>query len=209
MSYELSDAQKQEYDRLFAAWLLDEVGLTPAMRITLREKDDDWTFIIKVHALLEVALNHMVRGLLIRPELADIVPRMNIHGRTGKMAIAQAFGALSDTHANFIKQISEVRKHLVHDIKNFDFNLAAYVNALDKNRQEEWKNKVTVGYGEPPPQHIRDFSLIVPRVAVYMACMSVMWASFDARPNRLAELYRIAMMNQESQTLDESTPKES
>lgn len=208
MAYELSDAQKREYDRLFDTWLLEQVGMSPAMRKTLQENDDDWTFIIKIHALLEVALNHMVSGLLNRAELADIIPRLNIHGRTGKMEIAQAFGALSDAHARCIKLVSELRKHLVHDIKHFDFDLASHVAALDKNQQEQWKIGVTVGYGEPPPQHILDFSLIMPRFSVYMACMSVMRASFGTRPNRLADEYRILLMNEESAKHDQSKPTE-
>src|SRR6266446_6527915 len=159
----ISDAELEEYKRKFHTWLTAEVGLTAEMVKSLQEPSDDWTFIIKIHALLEVALNHMVAGRLRHKELNEIVERLSIAGKTGKIAFAEAFGLLSKESVKFVRLISEVRRNLVHDIKHFDFDLYRYLMNLDKNKQEEWKAALTFNLGSSVHQSLRDFSITFPQ----------------------------------------------
>lgn len=90
------DPEWEEHERKRDLWLIREVGIKASMLETLRSKDDDWTFIIKIHALIEVALNHMVSGMspMHRDELFPIIERLPIQGRAGKIEFASSISAL-------------------------------------------------------------------------------------------------------------------
>lgn len=211
MTEEVEPSWWQDYKQKRDAWFSDNVGLHPGMLATLKDEDDDWTFIIKAHAILEVALNHMLMGRMNHPELSDIIPRFNIHGRTGKIACAQAFGVLSKPHARFIQLVTAIRKTLVHDIKHFDFTLYDHVKGLNNSELSQWKSVLLeANFPLNAPSHFEEVAVIVPRFVIFEGCMSVMGASFDATPDYAANLYRwrLMQMQKESETPDESSPTE-
>jgi hypothetical protein len=99
---------------------------------------DDWTFVIKSHALLEAAVSQMLANALDR-RLDDVFGRLEL-GRTdvGKLAFAHALELLSSEERGFIRTLSDVRNLLAHDLRHLDFDLSAHVNALDKQQRERF-----------------------------------------------------------------------
>ena len=63
-------------------------------RLTQRQKIDnddedenDWSFVIKLHALVEAAVAHLLTEQLSRPELSDLFAHLDISNKTtGKAA---------------------------------------------------------------------------------------------------------------------------
>jgi hypothetical protein len=100
-------------------------------------KEDDWSFVIKAHALLESACAEILALRTGTPQTLDIFSRTELSSKsTGKVAFLKAFDLLNDRERRFISAFSEIRNSLVHNIRNTSFNLQLYVTALDKNQRK-------------------------------------------------------------------------
>jgi hypothetical protein len=75
--------------------LENEIGLPAGFCERLREEGDDWSFVIKLHALFEAALTQMLTSQLGFPELNPVIAHIDMgHRRTGKIEFAKVLGLL-------------------------------------------------------------------------------------------------------------------
>jgi hypothetical protein len=96
------------------------------------KKEDDWSFIIKTHALLEAAVSHLLCKALGKDALADVFSHLELSDkRRGKVAFATALDLLQKPDRRFISSLSELRNSLVHDVRNVGFSLPEHVAAMD------------------------------------------------------------------------------
>src|SRR5882724_10809892 len=80
------------------------------------EKNDDWTFVIKLHALVEAALNHLIIARIGEPSLQKFVSRLETsNDYAGKLAVIRALELLPEKQRKFIKELSTIRNAFVHD----------------------------------------------------------------------------------------------
>ena len=87
-------------------------------------QEDDWSFVIKMHSLLETAVSQLLTNALGRNELAYIFAALEMSNtKTGKIAFASALGLLPKQHLDFIRSLSELRNQLVHRVKNVTCDL--------------------------------------------------------------------------------------
>lgn len=101
--------------------------------------EDDWSFVIKTHALFEAALSQLLSHHLGKPELLDVLSRLETsNNSTGKLAIAKALGYLEDEERRLIRSWSELRNALVHDVTNTSFNLKAHLMLMSPNNQKQY-----------------------------------------------------------------------
>src|ERR1017187_2911197 len=122
------EAEYEEFNKNFAKWLNESVGISSKLLASL-DNDDDWTFIIKMHGILEAGLNHLILSRLHEPNMVDVVSHLETNDRrSGKIAFIKAYNLLSDDACLFVRMLSEVRNRAVHDIKNFDLNLRTYLD---------------------------------------------------------------------------------
>lgn len=99
------------------------------------KQGDDWSLVIKIHAIFEALVTDLLRVELGRKELSDILSRIELSGRpTGKLEIAKSLSVLSEKEIKFIRNLSELRNDLVHNIRNVGFDLSTYVTKVDKNK---------------------------------------------------------------------------
>jgi hypothetical protein len=168
----------------FERWLKDSVGL-PRELLESLGRDDDWTFVVKMHGILEAALNHLLLTQFDNPALAQIVPRLETNNeRTGKIAFLKAFDLLPTNARTFIKRFSEVRNIAVHDIRNFDLNLVKYLASLkDRELRKSWEIALTSWMGAEPSEAVREFSLHVPKEAIYNSCMMILIRCYEKHTN--------------------------
>jgi len=107
-----------------------DLGLKEGFLEGLR-REDDWSFIIKTHALFEAAIAHLLCKALGRDELIGVLGYLELSDkRRGKVAFADALGLLQKTDKRFLSSLSELRNELVHDITNANFDLRAYLQSL-------------------------------------------------------------------------------
>jgi hypothetical protein len=100
------------------------------------DNENDWSFLIKLHAIVEAAVSHMLTDQLHRPELSDLFARLEISNKTtGKAAFIDALDLLGKSERRFMSSLSELRNMLVHDVRNVDFDLMQYLGGMTKEQQ--------------------------------------------------------------------------
>lgn len=108
-----------------------DLGLQDGFLESLR-KEDDWSFVIKTHALLEAAIGHILCKTLKRDELSEVFSFLELSDkRKGKIAFISALNLLQKPDRRLISSLSELRNMLVHDVKNTQFHLQEHVDGLD------------------------------------------------------------------------------
>jgi len=97
-------------------------------------KQNDWSFVIQCHSLIEAALGdaltHRAHTQSLRA-LFDQLPTSD--ARTGKVAFAEAYGLLSKDQGHFVRFMSTLRNSLVHRISNVGFTFRDHMAVLEAN----------------------------------------------------------------------------
>lgn len=116
---------------------LEEAFGLPRKFIDNLINEDDWSLVIKSHALLESACADMLCHYFGKYELADIFAQMDMSNkRYGKIAFISALNLLSKAERRFISELSELRNTLVHNASNVTFSLSNYFSSLPKETQK-------------------------------------------------------------------------
>src|SRR5215813_11267638 len=93
--------------------------------------EDDWSFFIKLHALLESALTSLLAAK-VNPNLHNTFSKLEMSREdTGKVAFARALGLLHQADRRYIRSLSEIRNVLVHGVSQVAFDLRGHVSRLD------------------------------------------------------------------------------
>jgi hypothetical protein len=132
-SIELTDEQREHAEEVFA-WMKKTLGFDPKGNIA----QDDWTLIVKLHAMVETALNAALVNQLAAPKVAGVIAKLDTSNTaTGKVAFAKALEILDRSSIVFLQKLSELRNFCVHDIRNFEFNIDRYVASLRDDKRNE------------------------------------------------------------------------
>ena len=98
-------------------------------------QDDDWSFIIKIHALLESAVSLLLTKSVGNGKLQDIFSTIELSNKKyGKLAFVKALSLLDRPDRRFISSMSELRNKLVHNITNVEFSLKEHVSKLSNGQ---------------------------------------------------------------------------
>jgi len=123
-----------EKERQFAE-LERAVGVREGFFVRLVD-EDDWSFVIKLHALFEAACAHLLLFHFREPALADIVARLELSNKTtGKIAFLAALHLVGKRSRRYIAALSELRNDPVHDVRNAEFRLGEWFASLDPAKQ--------------------------------------------------------------------------
>jgi hypothetical protein len=99
-------------------------------------QEDDWSFVIKIHALIEAAVSQQLAAVL-DSRLLTIFQHLELGDiRSGKIIFAEALGLLQKDTCRYIRKLSELRNSLVHDIRKTDFSFKGYFESLDENQKK-------------------------------------------------------------------------
>jgi hypothetical protein len=119
--------------------------------------EDDWSFIIKLDALIEASLTHQLVEVLStsisefssefydREKIEKFVSWLDLSNpRTSKLTLAVGMGLMLDNHPKFVRLLAEIRNNLVHDIRNTNFNLGNYVSLLRGEKRDNFFNTLRI-----------------------------------------------------------------
>lgn len=116
-----------------------ELGL-PAGFFHALLHEDDWSFVIKLHAFFEGVITQLLVKSLSRESLEGILSELPISDkRIGKMAFVRALKLLEEGPRKFISDLSDLRNALVHNVRNVQFDLKEHVKGLDKNQRKKFR----------------------------------------------------------------------
>ena len=148
-------------------------------------KEDDWTFVIKLHSLLEASLTHLLTeilainfkdsdlGLFDKSKLEINISMLEMSGKkVGKVSLAHSLGLILEDQKIFLFTLSEIRNLLIHKVKNVTFTFEEYTNALDKNQRNKFVEAFK--YGVNPTvfisaEHYSNFPLKKPKLAIWFS----------------------------------------
>lgn len=106
--------------------------------------EDDWSFVVKSHALVESFLNIVLTKRITmlkdcEADVLDVVSRIETSNtRSGKLVLMKALGDVDGDEIRFIRSLSEVRNKLVHRIENIYFTFADEIANLDDKQLILW-----------------------------------------------------------------------
>lgn len=153
--------------------LEQKLGLEPGFFESLDGDDEsDWSFIIKVHALIEAAISHLLTEHLGRPELNDVLSRLDMSNKTtGKAGFIEALGLLEKPERRFISSLSELRNKLVHDVRNVNFDLTEHVENMERKEQDAFLKNFNL-LSSDVTDDVRNLFRFDPRQALWYASMA-------------------------------------
>lgn len=171
--------QAQDLLRKVIDDLLNNLKGNSDFMVTLIQ-DDDWSMIIKSHALIESLVTELLLAVTEEPKLRKLIERLPLSDeQMGKVKIAKDYELLSSRERAFIKKLSSLRNDLVHDFENINFKLEDYVKTLSDNGQKKsWQSAFT--WYEEEEQKVdswKAYTLSKPKIAVWMAifqCVSLL-----------------------------------
>lgn len=142
--------------------LLASVGLAPDFLLKL-VAEDDWSLIIKLHAVFEAVLGSLIVKELGKPSVSDVVAQLDFNNiKTGKVAFARALGLLDKREMAFLRGLSELRNALVHNVQNVGFDIRTHVLALDLPKRKKFKAEFG-GYVKASPDGDREYEELLAR----------------------------------------------
>lgn len=150
-----------------------QLGLEAGFFYALDADDEnDWSFIIKLHALVEAAISHLLTTALERPELGELFARLDISNKTtGKAAFVKALVLLDEPARRFMSSLSELRNKLVHDVRNVNFDLDNYVGAMSTDQKAQFLRNFNLLSTEVTDD-VRQLFYVDPRQALWYSGMA-------------------------------------
>lgn len=105
---------------------------------------DDWSMIIKSHALIEMIVTELIIAQTEEAKLKPFIERLPLSdNQTGKLKIVKDYNLLTNEQCAFIKKLSELRNLIVHKFENVNFNLKNHVDSFDTNQKKSWGKAIT------------------------------------------------------------------
>jgi hypothetical protein len=123
-------------------------------------EEDDWSFVIKSHALIEATVTRLITSTLGDKRISPPLERLPLSdNQMGKIAIAKQLGVLDGPQRKFIKWYSELRNSLVHKVENIEFSFSEHWAGLDQNQKKAWKK--TIDWSRKTNEPNKDFCKLI------------------------------------------------
>lgn len=135
-------------------WAQD-LGISP--NFLPPKKDSDWVFVIKLHAIIETAMNRLLQAFfnayrrdVDQKGILKFITSLETSGESvSKLALLSALNLLPPEMKKYVRTLSEVRNRLVHDPRNYDFTFASHVEGLDTNQRANWESAMLTLLHDP------------------------------------------------------------
>src|SRR6185369_4595310 len=100
--------------------------------------DEDWAFVIKIHALMESSVNHQIIAALKEDRLKKFVARLDTsNSASGKLAIVKALDLLPPKLQKFMTGFSTLRNTFVHDAKHLAYSINECLRSMEGSKGKD------------------------------------------------------------------------
>jgi hypothetical protein len=118
-----------------AAHRLEAALNLPDGFINSLQEEDDWSFVIKTHALAESAVSFLLVQHIGEDRLQHVIARLDLGDtRAGKLKFIKALDLLPSDCLRFIRKLLEIRNSLVHDIGMVSFSFQEFVGEMESTK---------------------------------------------------------------------------
>lgn len=99
-------------------------------------QEDDWSFVIKLNALVEASATHALVSCLQAPQLEDHFSSLDLgNTKHGKIVLLKALGSLTSEQVAVLQLLYQLRNKLAHNIRQVTFQFTDYLAGLDKQQR--------------------------------------------------------------------------
>ena len=131
----MTDKSDRTFERMVqqAQDAAEKLGLPPNFLFDILE-DSDWSFVIKLSALFESALEEVIfqncfASPYARPRneagLRKFCNSLNVSGRSGKLALATIFNLIGDDAKAYLERLSSLRNRFAHGVSGSSLTIKA------------------------------------------------------------------------------------
>ncbi len=133
-------------------------------------KGDDWSLVIKSHALIESVISELIIAKINQEEIKTIVERLPLHGsEISKIEIVKTYNLIDKEQISFIKSLSELRNKLAHKFEYVEFSYVKYLSTLDKNQRKAWIKSHTWYTSKENENYWNEMVTEKPQLVVFMS----------------------------------------
>lgn len=111
-----------------AEYVAKRLGLPPQFVIKLLD-EDDWSFIVKAHALVEASVMQAIKHRLSGHSISKFLGKLTMRRL---LDFAKDLDALDSQLCSKIRLLSEIRNDIVHDVTKVSFSFAQYLSDQQK-----------------------------------------------------------------------------
>lgn len=130
----------------FLSQLQPSEDLLSFITLAPRQTKDDWSIVIKGHALLEAAMSFLLARYFGDERLRLIFDQLELSNKKyGKMAFIKAADLLPKPYRRFVATTSELRNSLVHDIRQVAFEFGGHMRSLNDQDFKKAADAFTLG----------------------------------------------------------------
>lgn len=133
---------------------------------------DDWSFVVKAHAFLELVICTLLSLHLRKPALEEVLAeKVEMHAR---IEMTKALGVTTSEDRKAMRDLGTLRNRLVHNAKETSFTFAEYFQnkALKKNFTDTFGQGLPDPFGTPPVPRA-EFIEKNPKFAVFQAVVRI------------------------------------
>lgn len=154
-------------------------------------EEEDWSFVIKTHALVEAGLSHLLAAAVGDPRVTRIFHRLETSNeQVGKLAFIKAMNLLPDRQRKFVRVLSELRNSLVHHVANTGFTFDAYLPTLDRGQKNQFREAFTWRMKPRPDAPLDDWHEQVfedPKLAIWVNLIILLATAYKKKLGFLEE----------------------
>ena len=109
----------------------------------LAKEEDDWSFVIKTHAFIEMFISEYLVKHIGDEKLERLVQRLPLSDSTiGKLSICKDLELLGKPQRKFVRFYSELRNKLAHRFEDVSFCFSEHVNSLTNPQIKKWQSSL-------------------------------------------------------------------
>jgi hypothetical protein len=139
------------------------------------KEGDDWTFIIKTHALIESGTTRYLEAAVAPTVPPEFLQSLPLDGRHSKLRLLELLGRLDSDHVKFIKALSRIRNLLVHDVTQVGFVLTDYLASLSTQDVDSLISDICSVFYYPPERFKSKPEMEEQRVKILAEPRSFIW----------------------------------
>jgi hypothetical protein len=138
--------------------------------------DDDWSFIVKLHALMDACITLVLTMALTNEDIRGVVSRLPLNDQ--RRAFIKTLKLLPSEHLSFIRQLTSMRNDFAHDIRHIDLKIDKYVANMPRYKRKDLLRSVAALLNEEAIHATCqlpgvDFVRQHPKLAIYIGAMDL------------------------------------
>ena len=161
------------------------LGLPTGFLDRLLKSDDDWTFVLRLHALFEAAIAHLVSEQLNDGALASWVDGLSIRGPASKSSLGKALGVITKEEDKLIEVLARIRSAFAHDVGMTCTSLVEYFQQMDQGARSSAVAHLgasLLSSGHPTEAgDIANTLLLRPRIILWLAASPLITRAYEVR----------------------------